>query len=277
MPQPHRADVGDDAERRVPERAGGALDPVHVAGDGAQDPLGQREREAGSARRRRAAGAGPCAPSRAARRAGRRARSARPPAAAMPAQPQHEPAAGPPRGRRPRARACASARVDAAVARQRDQHDRGEGPRRVDGDGGREPEVDARGRRRRDRGGERCGRRDDHVTADCSLGADRDVANRADRREPRDRAPLARRSACALVDAARLAPRAAGRALAARRRAAAVPRVHARAAVAARPGCPRCGAAAPPRAALPRRGRGVRAARGRRWPTRASRASSCGR
>ena len=46
VPQPHRADVGDDAERRVRERPGGALDPVDAARDRAQDPLRQREREA---------------------------------------------------------------------------------------------------------------------------------------------------------------------------------------------------------------------------------------
>ena len=77
MPEPHRADVRDDAEPRVRERAGRALDPVDPARRRAEDPARQPEREQDRRRRRRSAGAGPCASRRAARRAGRRARRAR--------------------------------------------------------------------------------------------------------------------------------------------------------------------------------------------------------
>ena len=61
------ADVGDDAERGMPERAGRALDPLDAPRDRAQDVLRQRRASGRSARGRRAAGAGPCGSTRTAR------------------------------------------------------------------------------------------------------------------------------------------------------------------------------------------------------------------
>ena len=45
VPEPHGADVRDDAEGRVAEGAGRPLEPVDPLRGGPQDPLGQRERE----------------------------------------------------------------------------------------------------------------------------------------------------------------------------------------------------------------------------------------
>ena len=90
VPHPHRADVGDDAERRVPERPGRALEPLDAARRRAAGCAWSAPASGRSARGRRAAGAGPCAPTRAARRAGRPARPARRTGSTMPVQPQHE-------------------------------------------------------------------------------------------------------------------------------------------------------------------------------------------
>ena len=118
------------------ERAGGALDPVHVAGDGPQDPLRQREREAGSAPTSASSrcwimcAVANCSPSRSS------GETSATNSASDPGPPQRA-AASAAAARSPPSRAggAPAARVDVAVAREREQHDRGEGERRVDGDG----------------------------------------------------------------------------------------------------------------------------------------------
>ena len=256
VPEPHRADVGDDAERRVPERPGRALDPVDPPRRGPQDLLRQRRASGRSARGRRSAGAGPCARSRAARRA----RSTGEISATNRQQrsPVHHSTSRPSRRG---ARAALGARRSASARRRSPrrpssamQHDRRERPRRVD-------------RTRRERlSTTRAQDCDDHVLI-------RDEARCRERSSDRatSLAPSCSRSlAPPAAPACRRAARARRASCACARRARARCR-----GCAAR--CPRCGLPRAPRPRRarrrPRRSRG----RGRRWPTRASRASSSAR
>ena len=248
VPEPHGADVGDDAERGVAERPGGpldALDPARDAGAGSHFVRPSDQEDRGEVER--PAGAGPCACERAARRGGRPARSARGTGTSSPARP---------RRRAPAARAARAA-LGARAAPARARRRRRSATSATITPGAKRPRcVDGHGTA--------------IVTGACCSGA------RPARDGPRDdaRADLPRPRSVALL--ALLVPAGAAwcAACARRWRRAAVRRLPARALPWLRGHrCPRC--ALPRHRARPaRRAARPSTARGRRWPTRARRATS---